>query len=153
MAVVESSFCVRAPLETVWAFHNDPRALPRIMPRLFGLVVEDFDHPLRAGSRVRLSMGIGPLRQRWELCVIAHEPPRRFVDEQLAGRGPFRRWRHTHTFEPAGDGTRIIDRIEYELPFGLLGKIAAGVGGPLMMKMIFASRQTATRRALERAAR
>ncbi len=152
MAVVESSFLVRAPLETVWEFHNDPRALPKIMPGLFGLAIESCDQPMRAGSRVNISMGAGLLRQRWVLQVTAHEPPRQFVDEQLPGQGPFKRWRHTHRFEPADNGTRIIDRIEYELPLGLLGKIAAGIGGPLVMKLIFASRQTATRRALEPAA-
>ncbi len=152
MPVVESSFLVRAPLDVVWEFHNDPRALPKIMPALFGLRVEGYDQPMRAGSRVSLSMGVGPLRRRWSLQVIAHEPPRQFVDEQLPGQGPFKHWRHTHRFEPANDGTRIIDHIEYELPFGALGKIAAGIGGPLMMKVIFASRQTATRKALEPAA-
>jgi ligand-binding SRPBCC domain-containing protein len=152
MAVVESSFLVRAPLKAVWEFHNDPRALPKIMPDLFGLAIEEYDQPMRAGSRVRLSMGAGPLRRRWVLQVIAHEPPRQFVDEQLPGQGPFKRWRHTHRFEPAKDGTLILDRIEYELPFGVLGKIAAGIGGPLMMRLIFASRQTATRKALEPAA-
>ncbi len=152
MAVVESSFFVRAPLEAVWEFHNDPRALPAIMPRLFGLRIEQFDAPMRAGSRVTLSMGAGPLRRRWVLQVIAHEPPRQFVDEQLPGQGPFKRWRHTHRFEPASGGARVIDRIEYELPFGALGRMAAAIGGALMMRLIFASRQTATRKALEPAA-
>ena len=153
MAVVESSFLVRAPLDAVWAFHNDPRALPKIMPALFGLKIEGHDQPMRAGSRVNISMGVGPLRRGWALQVIAHEPPHRFVDEQLPGQGPFKRWHHTHLFEPASDATRIIDRIEYELPFGALGRLAAALAGPLMMKLTFASRQAATRKALEPAAR
>lgn len=152
MAFVESSFLVRAPLEAVWEFHNDPRALPGIMPRLFGLRIESCDQPMRVGSRVNISMGAGPLRRGWALQVIAHEPPHRFVDEQLPGQGPFKHWRHTHSFEPASDGTCVIDRIEYELPFGALGRLAATLAGPLMMKLIFASRQTATRKALEQAA-
>ncbi len=149
MPVIESSFVVRAPLNVVWEFHNDPRALPRIMPALFGLTVEGYDRPLRAGSRVNLSMGVGPLRQPWSLQVIAYEPPHQFVDEQLPGQGPFKHWRHMHRFEPADEGTCIIDHIEYELPLGVLGKIAACIGGALMMKVIFASRRTATRKALE----
>lgn len=45
--------------------------------------------------------------------------PSRFVDEQVDG--PFRQWRHVHSFEAEADGTRMVDRIDYEAPFGLLG--------------------------------
>ncbi|MCS7062349.1 MAG: hypothetical protein RMN25_14485, partial [Anaerolineae bacterium] len=54
-------------------------------------------------------------------------------------------------FEASDGLTRIIDRIEYELPFGILGKIAAWLGEALIMKVTFASRRAATRRALETA--
>lgn len=47
--------------------------------------------------------------------------PRRFVDEQVAG--PFRYWRHVYSFEAVADGTRMLDRIDYEAPFGLLGHV------------------------------
>ena len=45
--------------------------------------------------------------------------PSRFVDEQLDG--PFRHWRHVHSFQTEADGTRMVDRIEYQAPFGPLG--------------------------------
>ena len=45
--------------------------------------------------------------------------PSGFVDEQVDG--PFRQWRHVHSFEAEADGTRMVDRIDYEAPFGLLG--------------------------------
>lgn len=44
----------------------------------------------------------------------------RFVDEQM--RGPFRRFRHVHVFEPHGAGSRMIDQIELASP--VLGAIA-----------------------------
>lgn len=46
--------------------------------------------------------------------------PSRFVDEQLDG--PFKQWRHVHSFEAQADGTRMVDRIDYEAPFGPLGR-------------------------------
>lgn len=46
--------------------------------------------------------------------------PMGFVDEQVTG--PFKTWRHVHLFETEADGTRMMDRIDYEVPFGVLGR-------------------------------
>ena len=47
------------------------------------------------------------------------ERPGRFVDEQV--RGPFRVFRHAHSFEPDGSGTRMTDEITVGSPiFGAL---------------------------------
>ena len=45
--------------------------------------------------------------------ITAWNPPHGFVDEQL--RGPYRLWRHRHTFEPDGADTLARDRVDYEL--------------------------------------
>lgn len=58
----------------------------------------------------------------WRTRIDAFEPPHRFVDRQL--RGPYRRWVHTHEFLETVDGTRIVDRVEYQVPFGALGWVA-----------------------------
>jgi len=45
------------------------------------------------------------------------------VDEQVDG--PFASWVHEHRFEPAGAGrTRMLDRVEYALPYGAAGALA-----------------------------
>jgi ligand-binding SRPBCC domain-containing protein len=80
---------------------------------------------------------------------VHHQPEVQFIDQLLPGEGPFKIWRHTHAFEFAGGGTRVIDRIEYELPFGWLGRLAGALGGRLAMKVLFSFRQKATKRLLE----
>jgi uncharacterized protein len=40
-------------------------------------------------------------------------------------RGPLRRWRHRHVIAAAGDGARLTDAIEFEPPFGILGRLFA----------------------------
>jgi ligand-binding SRPBCC domain-containing protein len=62
------------------------------------------------------------VRQRLTSRITMMERPRLFVDEMQ--RGAFRRWHHTHTFEPLEDGTLMIDIAAYSSPLGLLGRIA-----------------------------
>jgi ligand-binding SRPBCC domain-containing protein len=51
-------------------------------------------------------------RRRLTVRISRHDRPRSFRDEQVAG--PFRRMRHDHAFEPAGEGrTRMRDRFEF----------------------------------------
>jgi ligand-binding SRPBCC domain-containing protein len=51
--------------------------------------------------------------------IVALDAPRGFTDEMQ--RGPFKRWRHTHLFEPTADGTLVNDHVEFASPFGPLG--------------------------------
>ena len=45
-----------------------------------------------------------------------------YIDEMLAG--PFKKWRHLHKFHSIdGKQTEIIDEIEFELPYGILGML------------------------------
>jgi len=55
---------------------------------------------------------------RWQTQITAWEPPVRFVDEQL--RGPYRLWRHEHTFAEAEGGTLVRDVVYYRLLGGTL---------------------------------
>ncbi|WP_431877791.1 SRPBCC family protein [Amycolatopsis sacchari] len=60
---------------------------------------------------------------RMTSVISACEPPGHFVDEQV--RGPFRRWRHEHFFEPDGHGgTLMRDVVEFAAPLGPLGLVA-----------------------------
>jgi ligand-binding SRPBCC domain-containing protein len=47
--------------------------------------------------------------------------PSRFVDQQV--RGPFRRFEHEHVFEPDGGGTMMIDRVSFDAPVGVIGRV------------------------------
>ncbi|MCO5297244.1 MAG: SRPBCC family protein [Fimbriimonadaceae bacterium] len=53
--------------------------------------------------------------------ITAFDPPRHFRDEMV--KGQFRTFTHDHLFETDGEGTRMIDRVNYEAPLGVLGRI------------------------------
>ena len=59
------------------------------------------------------------IRQRMTSKIVALDAPRAFTDEMQ--RGPFKRWRHTHRFEPTDGGTLASDRVEFASPFGPFG--------------------------------
>jgi len=54
--------------------------------------------------------------------ITEWDRPRRFVDEQRSG--PFKSFRHEHIFEPAANGTRLVDHVEFAAPLGPLGRAA-----------------------------
>ena len=129
MPVLEFAITIAAPLERVWAFHEDVRgALPALSPPEARVAIESADLPVRVGTRIILSAR-GPLgrRIRWVAKIVEHRPPdgagAAFVDEQEAG--PFASWRHEHLFEALGpNSTRLTDRITYRVPLGPLGLVA-----------------------------
>ncbi len=51
--------------------------------------------------------------------------PAMFVDEQL--KGDFKKMRHEHHFKPCDNGTIMIDLLEFEPPYGSLGKFVSRV--------------------------
>lgn len=133
MSVLTFHITLPAPLDEVWAFHEDVRrALPELSPPSSRVVIESADLPVRVGSKIVIR-GKGPLGLplRWVAMIVEHRPPDTshgkaravFVDEQESG--PFAAWRHEHTFEEVSPGaTRLTDRITYRVPLGPLGVVA-----------------------------
>lgn len=74
--------------------------------------------------------------------------PRRFVDEQA--RGPFRRFHHEHVYELKGAGTQMIDRIEFDAPFGFVGDIVEKVILGSYLQKLIEERNEFLKEALER---
>jgi ligand-binding SRPBCC domain-containing protein len=69
--------------------------------------------------------------------VTELDRPRRFVDEQVKGKGPFRRWWHEHVFEGDEGETAMTDRIEFDAPLGLVGRaVEWAVLGRYMLGLI-----------------
>ncbi|HST51509.1 MAG TPA: SRPBCC family protein [Pyrinomonadaceae bacterium] len=74
---------------------------------------------IELGEEVTWEGSFFGIRQRMTSKIIALEAPHTFTDEMQ--RGPFKRWRHTHRFEPIGDGTLVSDYVEFASPFGPVG--------------------------------
>jgi ligand-binding SRPBCC domain-containing protein len=64
-------------------------------------------------------------------------------------QGPFKKWRHSHRFHSIDEKqTEVIDEVEFELPFGILGKLFEGYAYK-QLQNTFEYRKIATVKALE----
>ena len=139
MAVYTRESHVDAPLDAVWEFHSRAEGLEALTPGFVNLRIEATRGPdgepdpdvLEAGAEVQTSVrpfGVGP-RQRWTSYIVERErgdEEAYFVDRMV--KGPFARWEHTHRFFVEGEGTRLHDRVDWALPGGRVGELAAHVG-------------------------
>lgn len=78
---------------------------------------------LRLGDEVELEGRHLGVRQRLRARIEAFDRPHHFQDVMV--RGAFRSFVHDHTFAPEAGGTRMADRVRFEAPGGLAGRLVA----------------------------
>ena len=107
---------IRTTAERLFAFHELPDAVDRLMPPWEHAQLLERAPDLRPGRRAVALIRIAPgISMRIESIHTVYDPPHRFEDEQV--RGPFRRWHHRHIIEPHAEGAVLIDEIDCEPPF------------------------------------
>jgi ligand-binding SRPBCC domain-containing protein len=163
------------PVELVFAFFANPTNLPHLMPSKLATQIEDAHiqppparpvHPDAARRFLSVAAGEGseilvsffpspwiPGRVSWKARITEFVWNSHFCDEQV--RGPFKNFHHRHGVEAevrdGVEGTLVSDEIEYELPFGFLGRFA-GAFVRRSLKQSFAYRQKRLPEILESAA-
>ena len=138
-----------ASAEAVFDWHEAPGAFEQLTPSWERVRVLRHDGGIRDGARVSLLVGPAPFSVRWDLEHRDYQHGRSFTD--LQRRGPFRYWKHVHRMIPQGpDACVLEDTIEYELPFGGLGRLFGRPFVQRKLKRLFAYRHVVTRRAFER---
>jgi ligand-binding SRPBCC domain-containing protein len=120
---IEREVIVPAPPEDAFAFFADPANLAKVMPPWLGFQLVRIDGlPMGVGTTIEYTVRALGAPQRSVVRVEEFEAGARFVDVQV--RGPYRHWRHEHAFEEWHGSTLVRDRVEYELPYGVLGRVA-----------------------------
>lgn len=95
--------------QTVWK-HTKERAVAGVV-----------SGPIGAGQTVTFEATHLGVRQRLTSKITEFQEPYMFVDEMQ--KGAFKSLRHIHEFEEQGDVTIMRDRLEFEAPFGIIGRI------------------------------
>lgn len=121
----------------VFEFFSDPFNLERITPRFLRFrILSSRPIVLAAGTHLEYSLALFGVRFRWKTLIEQWLPQESFVDVQLSG--PYKLWRHTHTFTKLGDDrTLMIDRVEYALPGGPLAKPVHALFVSPILRQIF----------------
>ena len=127
-------------LESVFRFFEDPRNLKEITPPWLSFqVVSASDEVMRQEMEIRYRIRWLGLSMRWESRIAEYEKDVSFADEML--RGPYKTWYHVHRFKTVSNGVEMFDRVEYELPFGPLGRLAHWVLVRRQLQAIFDYRE------------
>jgi ligand-binding SRPBCC domain-containing protein len=123
--IFERTTVIPAPPPRVFDFFAQPENLARITPpSVHFRIVAGPSRRLREGDRIEYALRVFGLPFRWASRIEAWREGESFADVQE--RGPYKSWRHMHSFRAAAEGTAMHDRVEYELPFGVLGRAVAG---------------------------
>lgn len=113
------------PVETLFAFHEQPDAFKRLTPPWAPVRVLSATGGIQPGARVELEIAVGPLRIPWVAEHTEYVRDALFTDVQK--NGPFRHWVHRHRFERLSvHESRLTDEIDFSLPGGALTDRALG---------------------------
>jgi ligand-binding SRPBCC domain-containing protein len=115
----EAQIWLPAPLTQVFPFFSDARNLEVLTPPWLNFeILTPGQIPMHPGALIDYRLRVHGVPVRWRTEITEWNPPHGFVDEQR--RGPYRLWRHRHTFEEREGGTLCGDRVEYAVPGGAL---------------------------------
>jgi ligand-binding SRPBCC domain-containing protein len=143
-SIFERSVLLDAPASEVYAFHEDPRNITKISPPSLKVERVECSVPAVAGEEFRLRVSQFGLPLEWVGIWEEAVPDSRLVDG--ARKSPFRHWRHHHLFRSEGSGTVMTDRVEYALPFGVLGRLLDATVMKVVFTAMFLGRHKATRK-------
>jgi len=123
MYCIEREQEINATLEQAWDFIKTPRNLNGITPpELDFEIVSEIPETMFNGLIVEYLIKIPFFGRRKWVAEIKHiREPVSFVDEQRVG--PYRFWYHYHELKETDKGVRITDRVYYEVPLGILGRL------------------------------
>lgn len=113
---------VKTSLKEAWNFLKRPENLNRITPKdLHFSIVSEVPEEMHNGLLVEYRIKIPYLGiHRWVAEIKHIREMHSFVDEQRIG--PYNFWYHYHELIAEGEHVKIRDRVNYKVPYGILGK-------------------------------
>ena len=130
MYTIERIQRIPISLEEAWIFFQNPGNLSKITPSEMGFDILS-EVPEKMYPGLFINYKVSPLfgiKMNWTTEITYVDAPNYFVDEQRVG--PYAIWHHEHHFKEIEGGVEMLDRVNYKVPLGPLGKMAH----PLIVK-------------------
>jgi ligand-binding SRPBCC domain-containing protein len=123
--ILERAQQLNCDIASAWKFFSSPYNLAELTPKDMGFVVTTKSLPENIHEGMIIDYLVSPIMGiplKWQTKITQVDFQKSFTDFQQ--KGPYKLWNHQHTFIPNRDGVLMIDKVEYELPFGPLGTLA-----------------------------
>lgn len=138
---------INCSAEALFDFHLDSNNIKKITPTDTKVELLSEDTKTYEGKIVSIKTSKYFISTRWDVKIQKLIKPKILID--VAIKSPFKYWKHQHIFIAQSDNNcELQDIIEYELPFGILGKIIEPFITKDIQKM-FEYRHTQTKQILE----
>jgi hypothetical protein len=136
----ETEQWIPKPVEQVFPYFREARNLETLMPSSLDVkILKQSSEKLAPGTLIDYSLTFHGVPLVWQARIESWEENRGFRDSQL--KGPYRKWVHTHRFEPFQGGTLMRDEIRFRLPGGVLANKTVGIKVRKDIAGIFAHRK------------
>jgi ligand-binding SRPBCC domain-containing protein len=112
---------IKAPLEEVWAFFSSPHNLKLITPINLDFKVIECPEVQEIYPGMLIKYIVKPLfgiPWKWITKIEDVQRMESFSDVQI--KGPYKQWKHFHSFTETEEGVVMVDMVKYSLNFGLL---------------------------------
>ena len=114
---------INCQLDELFNFHMNVNNIKKITPKNIKVELLDFDISKYECKIINIRTTKYFISTHWKVRIDKTQRPNLLVD--VAVQSPFKSWKHQHVFTQKGNVCELKDIIEYEMPFGFLGKIIA----------------------------
>lgn len=122
MYTLEREQCVQCSLTDAWNFLKKPSNLNCITPAdLDFQIISDLPEEMYNGLLIEYRIKIPVIGNHCWVAEIKHIHDYAFVDEQRIG--PYSFWYHYHKLIDFDGRVKVIDRVYYDVPYGLIGRV------------------------------
>ncbi len=132
-------------IETAWEFFSSPLNLSKITPPdMRFTVTSDYNKEVKMYPGMIITYKVSPalgIKLNWMTEITHVKELAYFVDEQRFG--PYALWHHEHHFKVVDGGVLMNDRLNYAIPYGLIGRMANSLFIAKKIKSIFSYREEA----------
>lgn len=148
MHIFERSISINATPKVVFDFHTTVENIIKITPPGIKVTIIHADPPQKGQEVILKVKQFGILTSTMHMKFVEFEPPHVLSDRQV--KGIFKSLFQRRTFTEQSNGTTLLtDRFEYELPFGILGKIVQKLLVGKIVEKMFTHRQKITKDLIE----